>query len=123
VLIKDNHIVAARLGGLDDLEAVVTHARNQAPHTLRIEIEVTSVEQLREALEGRPDIILLDNMRPDEIRECVEITAGRALLEASGGVSLQAVRAIAETGVDYVSVGRITHSAPAMDISLEIGAV
>jgi len=122
VLIKDNHIAAARLRGLDDLEAVVTQARNEAPHTLRIEIEVTSVEELREALAGRPDIILLDNMGIDAMRQCVEITDGHALLEASGGISLDTVRAIAETGVDFVSVGRLTHSAPAMDISLEIGA-
>jgi nicotinate-nucleotide pyrophosphorylase (carboxylating) len=121
VLIKDNHIAAARLRGLDDLEAVVTQARNEAPHTLRIEIEVTSIEELCEALAGKPDIILLDNMGLDDIRQCVEISAGRAVLEASGGVSLDTVRAIAETGVDFVSVGRLTHSAPAMDISLEIG--
>ena len=121
VLIKDNHIEASRQAGVVDLAALVGRARAGAPHTMRIEIEVTDVEQLKEALDGGADVILLDNMSVDEIRSCVETAAGRALIEASGGVTLANVRAIAETGVDFISIGRLTHSAPALDISLEIG--
>jgi nicotinate-nucleotide pyrophosphorylase (carboxylating) len=76
---------------------------------------------LKEALDGGADIILLDNMNVDEIRSCVEIVAGRALVEASGGVTLDNVRAIAAAGVDYISIGRLTHSAPSLDISLNVG--
>jgi len=121
VLIKDNHIAAARQAGIVDLAAVVARARAAAPHTLRIEIEVTNIDQLKEALEGNADVILLDNMGVDEIRTCVEMVAGRALIEASGGITLANVRAVAEAGVDFISVGRLTHSAPALDISLEFG--
>jgi nicotinate-nucleotide pyrophosphorylase (carboxylating) len=121
VLIKDNHIEASRQAGVVDLAALVARARAGAPHTMRIEIEVTDIEQLKEAIEGGADVILLDNMGADEIRSCVEAAAGRALIEASGGVTLANVRAIAETGVDFISIGRLTHSAPALDISLEIG--
>jgi len=123
VLIKDNHIAAARAAGLTDLADVVARARAAVPHTMRIEIEVTSAEQLREALQGGADAILLDNMGVEDMHGCVEIVAGRALVEASGGVTLENVRAIAETGVDFISVGRLTHSAPALDISLEAGGV
>ena len=121
VLIKDNHIAAVRSRGIDDLSDVVTLARNAAPHTMKIEIEVTNLVMLKEVLEGGADIILLDNMTVDEIRACVELVAGRALVEASGGVTLDNVRAIAATGVDYISIGRLTHSAPALDISLDAG--
>jgi nicotinate-nucleotide pyrophosphorylase (carboxylating) len=121
VLIKDNHIAAARLRGIDDLSDVVALARQSAPHTMRIEVEVTNLVMLKEALAGGADIILLDNMGVDEIRGCVELVAGRALVEASGGVTLDNVRAIAATGVDYISIGRLTHSAPSLDISLEVG--
>jgi nicotinate-nucleotide pyrophosphorylase (carboxylating) len=121
VLIKDNHIEASRQAGVVDLAALVARARAAAPHTMRIEIEVTDIEQLKEAIEGGADVILLDNMSVDAIRSCVELAAGRVLIEASGGVALANVRAIAETGVDFISIGRLTHSAPALDISLEIG--
>jgi len=121
VLIKDNHIAAVRSRGIDDLSDVVTLARNIVPHTMKIEIEVTNLAMLKEALEGGADIILLDNMTVDEIRTCVEFVAGRALLEASGNVTIDNVRAIAATGVDYISVGRLTHSAPSLDISLDVG--
>ena len=121
LLIKDNHIAAARSRGIDDLSDVVALARRAAPHTMRIEVEVTDQAMLLEALQGGADIILLDNMSVDEIRACVEIIAGRALVEASGGVTLDNVRAIAAAGVDYISVGRLTHSAPSLDISLEAG--
>jgi nicotinate-nucleotide pyrophosphorylase (carboxylating) len=121
VLIKDNHIAAVRSRGIDDLSDVVALARQSAPHTMRIEVEVTNLVMLKEALEGGADIILLDNMDVDEIRSCVEIVGGRALVEASGGVTLDNVRAIAATGVDYISIGRLTHSAPSLDISLDVG--
>ncbi|HYM16877.1 MAG TPA: carboxylating nicotinate-nucleotide diphosphorylase [Dehalococcoidia bacterium] len=121
VLIKDNHIAAARARGLTDVADVVALARAAAPHTMRIEVEVTGIEQLTEALQGGADVILLDNMPVDQIRACVAAVAGRALVEASGGVTLENVRAIAESGVNFISVGRLTHSAPALDISLEIG--
>ena len=121
VLIKDNHIAAVRSRGIDDVSDVVALARQSAPHTMRIEVEVTNLVMLKEALEGGADIILLDNMNVDEIRSCVEVVGGRALVEASGGVTLDNVRAIAATGVDYISIGRLTHSAPSLDISLEVG--
>ena len=115
VLIKDNHIAAA--GGV---RAAITRARENAPHTLRIEIEAKEIAQVAEALKAGADVILLDNMSLDELREAVELIDGQALTEASGGVNLETVRAIAETGVDLISVGALTDSAPAMDISLDI---
>jgi nicotinate-nucleotide pyrophosphorylase (carboxylating) len=121
LLVKDNHIAAARSRGIDDLADVVALARRSAPHTMRIEVEVTDRAMLLEALQGGAEIILLDNMSVDEIRTCVEVIAGRALVEASGGITLDNVRAVAATGVDYISVGRLTHSAPSLDISLEAG--
>jgi len=117
VLIKDNHLAA--LGGPDAVARAVGLARERAPHTLRIEVEVTSLDELRQALEAGADVVLLDNMGPALLREAVALTAGRALLEASGGVTLATVRAVAETGVGLVSVGALTHSAPALDISLD----
>lgn len=123
VLIKDNHIAAARARGIDEISDVVEMARAASPHTLRVEVEVTSHAELLDALVGRPDIVLLDNMGIEELRRCVESVAGRALVEASGGVSLENVRAIAETGVDLISVGRLTHSAPSVDISLDVSGV
>jgi nicotinate-nucleotide pyrophosphorylase (carboxylating) len=121
VLIKDNHIAAGRQRGLT-LGQVIAHARAGAPHTLRIEVEVTSFEEAREAIEAGADIILLDNMTPAEMKRCVEMIAGRALTEASGGVTAENARAIAESGVDIISSGALTHSAPALDISLEVEA-
>ena len=118
VLIKDNHLAA--LGGPNPVVRAVRLARDRAPHTLRIEIEVTSLDELREALDAGADVVLLDNMDLPELRDAVALSAGRALLEASGGVTLATVRAIAETGVDLISVGALTHSAPALDISLEV---
>jgi nicotinate-nucleotide pyrophosphorylase (carboxylating) len=123
VLVKDNHLAAARARGIEEISDVVELARAAAPHTVRIEVEVTSHTELLDAMVGRPDIVLLDNMSLDDIRRCVESVAGRALIEVSGGVTLESVRALAETGVDYISVGRLTYAAPALDISLEIGAV
>ena len=117
VLIKDNHLAA--IGGPDRVMRAVAAARAAAPHTLRVEVEVTTLDEVREAVAASADAILLDNMSTDDLREAVAIVGGRALTEASGGVSLRTVRAVAETGVDLISVGRLTHSAPALDISLE----
>ena len=122
VLIKDNHIAAAAQRGITDVGDVVMLARNSSPHTMRIEVEVTSLAQLVEALQGGADIILLDNMTPAQIREAVEKVAGRALVEASGGITMETVREIAEAGVDFISIGALTHSAAALDISLEVGS-
>lgn len=121
VLIKDNHIAAARERQMGDLEAIVAEAHASVGHTMRVEVEVTTPEDAKDALEGRPDIILLDNMSIDDLRATVRLIAGRALTEASGGITLDNVRDVAETGVDYISVGALTHSAPALDISLEVG--
>lgn len=127
VLIKDNHLAAARARGLS-IAQVIEQARRAAPHTMRIEIEVTKVDEAIEALAAGADALLLDNMSLEEMRRVVAEAKGRAqtgarpgaLLEASGGVTLESVRAIAETGVDLISVGGITHSAPALDMSLEL---
>jgi nicotinate-nucleotide pyrophosphorylase (carboxylating) len=114
ILVKDNHIAAA--GGIKE---AVRRAREGAPHTLRIEIEVENVGQFAEAVAAGADIVLLDNFTLDMLKEAVEIGKGRVLLEASGGVSLETVRAIAQTGVDFVSCGALTHSARAIDLTME----
>jgi len=113
VLIKENHIRAA--GGIT---AAITSARRQIPHTLKIEIETTSREEVAEALDAGADIIMLDNMGLRQMEEAIALIDGRALAEASGGINLDTVRAIAETGVDLISVGALTHSSPAVDISM-----
>ena len=114
VLIKDNHIVAA--GGV---RAAIEAARARAPHTSRIECEVDSLEQLEEALAARADIVLLDNMDTPTVEEAVRRTRGRALLEASGGITFERVAELARAGVDAISVGALTHSTPAADIGLD----
>ena len=119
VLIKDNHLAALRARGLGIADAVRL-AREAAPPEMRVQIEVTSVEEAREALAAGAHELLLDNMSPEEMRQVVELARGRGQTEASGGITLRNVRAVAETGVDYISVGAITHSAPALDISLEL---
>ena len=121
VLIKDNHLAAARDRELSSGQ-MIEEARRNAPKGMLIEIEVTNAEEAREALDGGADVILLDNMPPAEMRAVVELVDGRALTEASGGVTLENVRAVAEAGVDRISVGALTHSSPALDISLEIEA-
>jgi nicotinate-nucleotide pyrophosphorylase (carboxylating) len=118
VLVKDNHIAA--LGGVDALPEVLRRARAAVPHTTRIEVEVDRLDQIEPALRGGADIILLDNMSPVQLRQAVDLIAGRALTEASGGITLDAVRAIAESGVDLISVGALTHSVRALDIGLDI---
>ncbi len=119
VLIKDNHLAAVGGHGPERVARAVRLARERAPHPLRIEVEVTTLDELAEALAAEADIVLLDNMDLATLRLAVAQTAGRALLEASGGVSLATVRAVAETGVDLISVGALTHSAPALDLSLD----
>jgi nicotinate-nucleotide pyrophosphorylase (carboxylating) len=113
VLVKDNHLRLA--GGI-----ATAVARLRAATDLPVEVEAETLEQVREAIDAGADAVLLDNMTTDELREAVALAAGRAKLEASGGVTLDTVRAIAETGVDFVSVGALTHSARSLDVSLEV---
>lgn len=115
VLIKENHITAA--GGIT---AAVEGARRMAPHTLKIEVETENLDDVREALAARADIIMLDNMTLEHMREAVQLIDGAALTEASGGVNLDTVADIAATGVDLISVGALTHSSRAVDISMLI---
>ncbi len=114
VLVKDNHIMAA--GGLAE---AVRRLRGRLGHMVKIEVEVDTLEQLKAALEFEIDTILLDNMPPTMLKEAVDLTAGRAVLEASGGITLQTARAVAMSGVDYLSSGAVTHSARALDIGLD----
>ena len=97
-------------------------ARSRASALLRIEVECTTLAEVQEALDARADIILLDNMATSQISEAVRLVSGRALLEASGNMSLERVREVAETGVDFISVGALTHSAPAVDLSMALGS-
>jgi nicotinate-nucleotide pyrophosphorylase (carboxylating) len=113
VLIKENHIAAA--GGIG---AAVNHARAFAPHTMRIEVEARDMREVDQALDAGADVILLDNMSPDQIRAAVEHIGARALTEASGGITEENVAEIAATGVDIISVGVLTHSVSALDMSL-----
>lgn len=114
-MLKDNHVDAG--GGITN---AVNTLRKKLGHTVKVELEVRSLDELREALSVDVDIIMLDNMSPEVMREAVEITAGRAKLEASGGITDETIRAVAETGVDIISMGAITHSVKAFDISLKI---
>ncbi|MSQ60998.1 MAG: carboxylating nicotinate-nucleotide diphosphorylase [Dehalococcoidia bacterium] len=119
VLLKDNHLAAAYRRGLT-MADILREARANAPHTLRIEVEVTGIDEARAALGAGADVVLLDNMTNDAMRAAVDLGRHRALFEASGGVTLERVRSIAETGVDFISVGALTHSARALDLSLEL---
>jgi len=119
VLIKDNHLAALRARGLGIADAVRL-AREGAPPEMRVQIEVTSVEEAGQALAAGAHELLLDNMPPEEMRQVVDLAKGKAVLEASGGIALANARQVAETGMDYISVGAITHSAPALDLSLEV---
>ena len=115
VLIKDNHIaVCAGVG------AAVRQARSRASALLRIEVECTTLAEVQEAIDAQADIILLDNMTTPQMADAVRLVNGRALLEASGNMSLERVREVAETRVDFISVGALTHSAPAVDLSMAI---
>lgn len=119
ILIKDNHLAILRGRGMGCGDAVRL-ANSKKTHTLIVEVEVTSLDQVREAIEAGADALLLDNMEVEEIKAAVKLADGRVLLEASGGINLGNVRKVAETGVDLISIGAITHSAPSLDMSLEI---
>ena len=114
ILIKDNHVAVC--GGVGE---AVRRARTAVGHLMKVEVEVDSLDQLDEALAAGPDVVMLDNFTLPMLREAVARTAGRITLEASGGVNLETVRGIAETGVDVISVGALTHSAPALDVGLD----
>lgn len=115
VLIKDNHLAAVD----GDIELAVRRARELAPAGTKVEVECDRLQQVEAALAAKADIIMLDNMPLDEMRRCVDAVAGRAVVEASGGVNLTTVRGIAETGVDWISVGALTHSPPGLDLALD----
>ncbi|GAG25452.1 unnamed protein product, partial [marine sediment metagenome] len=115
VLIKDNHIAVA--GGI---KSAVNSVRKQISHTVKIEVEAENLSQLQEALKVQVDTIMLDNMDLETMKEAVKMVKGEALIEASGGITLEKVREIARTGVDLISVGALTHSVKSLDISMEI---
>ncbi len=119
VLIKDNHLAVARSAGLD-LAGAIVHVRKRISPFLKIEVEVESVEDAATAAAAGADLILLDNMPPAEMAEAVRAVAGRALVEASGGITLETIREVAASGVDLISSGALTHSVRGLDISLEI---
>jgi nicotinate-nucleotide pyrophosphorylase (carboxylating) len=119
ILIKDNHIDALRGDGMS-LGDVVKKAIREASHTIRVEVEVETLEQLDEALDAGAGIILLDNMDVEQMTIAVQIAKGKAFTEASGGITLETVRAVAATGVDIISVGALTHSVLALDISMDM---
>jgi nicotinate-nucleotide pyrophosphorylase (carboxylating) len=119
VLIKDNHIAALRSLGMG-LKEIIALARQKAPQGITIEVEVNSVGEAVEAAESGADIVMLDNMGLDEMRQVVGLLKGKVILEASGGINLDTVRGVAETGIDYLSVGALTHSVKSLDINLEI---
>lgn len=119
ILIKDNHIALLHTRG-KNLKDVVTQARKKAPQDLKIEVETTTLDEVREAVQAGADIIMFDNMSPAMMRRAAKLLPSGILSEASGGVNLESVRAIAETGVNFISVGALTHSSKALDISLEL---
>jgi nicotinate-nucleotide pyrophosphorylase (carboxylating) len=119
VLIKDNHIAILRRQGLS-IGAIVRMARNKTPREIKIEIETSNPADAFEAAEAGADVVMLDNMDLEEMRQAVTLIGHKAVVEASGGVNLSTIRAIAETGVDWISVGALTHSACALDISMKL---
>ena len=119
VLIKDNHIQALRGQGLS-LGEIIERAHANAPHTVKVEVEVEDTDQVKEALDAGAEILLLDNMDLEQMAVSVGMARGRAVTEASGGINLKSVRAVAATGVDLISVGELTHSAKALDMSLDL---
>ncbi len=120
ILIKDNHIASLKKAGCPLKEGILM-VRARAPFHLKVEVEVTNHLEVLEAIAAGADMLLLDNMSPEEMKEAVRMAKGKCLTEASGGVNLKNVKAIAKTGVDFISVGAITHSIKALDISLEVG--
>jgi len=121
ILIKDNHLAALRSQGLN-IKEIIARARHNAPQRFPVEVEVGTVSEALEAVEAGADIVMLDNMSLQDMGKAVKSIRGRALIEASGGITLDNVRAVAETGVDLISIGALTHSARALDISLELEA-
>ncbi|AZC14302.1 carboxylating nicotinate-nucleotide diphosphorylase [Microbacterium sp. ABRD28] len=119
VMVKDNHLAVLTAGGASVTDALRI-AMASLPHTTHVEVEVDRLDQIEPVLAARVDTIMLDNFSPDDLRRGVAIVAGRAIVEASGGVSLETVGAIAETGLDVISVGALTHSARALDLGLDI---
>lgn len=119
ILIKDNHLAVLQAQGLS-LADICHRIKKQTPHYLKCCIEVDSLEQIDEALQGEPDVLLLDNMPPAMVREAVQRVKGKALIEVSGGISLKNVQEFAAAGANFISIGSLTHSAPAVDISMEI---
>lgn len=119
ILIKDNHLVALRALGMS-LKDIVAKAKQNAPQGLKVEVEVNTAQETRDAVEAGADIIMLDNMNPDEMRHVVSLIPSRVKIEASGGITLANVQAAAETGVDLISIGALTHSSKTLDISLEL---
>lgn len=119
ILIKDNHLAALSKEGLS-IKEIVARARQNASRKTKIEIEVKTKKEAVEAVEAGADIIMLDNMSLEDMRQSVQLIKGRALIEASGGINLEKTRAVAETGVDFISIGALTHSTRALDISLEL---
>jgi nicotinate-nucleotide pyrophosphorylase (carboxylating) len=115
ILIKDNHIAAA-----GSITGAVSLARENAPHTIKVEVEVEDLPGVEEAIRAGADVILLDNMSPDKMRKAVRLVGGRVLLEASGNISLDNIEEVAKTGVDLISIGALTHSSRAVDVSLEL---
>jgi len=115
VLIKDNHLAAVD----GDIRIAVNRARKVAPPGIKVEVECDTLDQVKAALDAGADVIMLDNMQLLDLREAVKVVDGRAVTEASGGVTLESARRIAETGVDWISVGALTHSAPALDLALD----
>jgi len=118
ILIKDNHLAAMRAQGMS-LKDIVLKAKQNAPQGATVEVEVTSTEEALEAVTAGADIIMLDNISPDEMKGIVKLVSGRASIEASGGITLDNVRQVAATGVDMISIGALTHSPKALDINLE----
>ena len=119
ILIKDNHIEALALRGVG-IGEVVKRAVAGASHMIKVEIEVETIEQLEEVLDAGADLVLLDNMEPEQMETAVRLASGRAVVEASGGITLETIGEIAKTGVDIISVGALTHSAPSLNISLDM---
>ena len=121
ILIKDNHLAALRSQGLN-IKEIIARARQNAPQRFPVEVEVATASEALEAVEAGADIVMLDNMSLQDMGQAVKSIRGRALIEASGGITLDNVRAVAETGVDLISIGALTHSVTALDISLELEA-
>ena len=122
LLIKDNHLALLASKGID-VAAACRLARARAPHGMRIEVEATTLQEVKAALAGKADIILLDNMSPTLVRKAVNLIQKRAIVEVSGGLTLQTVKDMAQAGVDFISVGALTHSAPAANLSMDLAGL